>query len=139
MSDEGEKIVKSDAEWRAELNDEEYHVARAGGTERAFTGKFWETKSAGTYTCRCCGANLFSSQDKFDSGSGWPSYTAPHSTDAVQEREDHGQGMVRTEVVCSNCDAHLGHLFPDGPGPTGQRYCINSVCLNLESEEDSEK
>ncbi len=138
MSGDNEKIVKSDAAWRADLSDEEYHVARAGGTERAFTGAYWETKVAGTYSCRCCGAAVFSSQDKFDSGSGWPSYTAPHSAEAVEEREDRGHGMVRTEIICAKCDAHLGHLFPDGPGPTGQRYCINSVCLSLEPEKGDE-
>ncbi len=127
-----DKIQKTDAEWREQLTPEEYQVTRQKGTERAFSGEYDSTKTPGTYLCRCCGAPLFGSDTKFDSGSGWPSFTAPLESGAVEEHEDGSLGMVRTEVTCSKCDAHLGHVFPDGPNPTGLRYCMNSCSLELE-------
>lgn len=129
-----EKIEKSDAEWQEELTPEEYRVCRKKGTERAFSGQHWENKEAGTYSCRCCGLPLFSSDKKFDSGTGWPSFSAPVDVENVSEEQDNSFFMRRTEVTCSRCDAHLGHVFPDGPPPTGLRYCINSVCLKFEKE-----
>lgn len=128
MSD---KVVKDDAEWRARLDPEQYRVAREQGTERPFTGRYWNTKEPGTYTCVCCGQPLFASQTKYESGTGWPSFWAPIDEDAVATREDHSHGMIRTEALCSRCDAHLGHVFPDGPEPTGLRYCLNSASLDL--------
>ena len=128
------KIVKTDAEWRAELSPEAYRVARKHGTERAFTSPLNGEKRAGTFKCLCCGAPLFASDDKFDSGTGWPSYTRPISEEAVGETEDRSFFMRRTEVHCARCDAHLGHVFPDGPRPTGLRYCINGVALDFEPE-----
>ncbi len=126
------KVTKSDDEWRKTLSGEEYEVARCGGTERAFTGRYWDTKTPGTYRCICCGAKLFDSDTKYDSGSGWPSFYAPIEREAVAVREDKSLGMVRTEVVCAECEAHLGHVFPDGPRPTGLRFCMNSASLTLE-------
>lgn len=126
-----DNLPTSEDEWKATLSDEQYRVLREKGTERAFTGEYESCKEDGIYTCAGCGQALFASDTKFDSGTGWPSYYAPASPDAVTEHTDTSHGMTRTEVVCSNCQGHLGHVFPDGPQPTGQRYCINSVSLNL--------
>jgi peptide-methionine (R)-S-oxide reductase len=127
-----ERIEKSDAEWKATLTPEQYRVMREKGTERAFTGEYWETKARGTYKCAACGEPLFSSDTKFDSGTGWPSFYDPISPDAVATESDYSHFMRRTEALCSRCHAHLGHVFPDGPKPTGQRYCMNSISLAFE-------
>lgn len=131
-----DKLTLSDAEWRARLSPDEYAVTRRGATERAFTGRYWNTKTPGTYHCVCCGTPLFSSETKYDSGSGWPSFYAPIDPQNIETRTDTSHGMVRTEALCARCGAHLGHVFPDGPEPTGERYCMNSLALKLEPRTD---
>ena len=128
------KVSKTEEQWRRQLTPEEFHITRQGGTEPAFTGLYWNAKTPGIYHCKCCDAPLFRSDTKYDSGSGWPSFHTPVTAQAVATREDLSLGMRRIEVLCANCDAHLGHVFPDGPQPTGLRYCMNSASLSLAAE-----
>ena len=133
-----DKIEKSESEWREQLTSEQFEVCRRKGTEPAFTGRYHDSKEDGIYRCVCCGSPLFDASAKYDSGTGWPSFWEPLAPDRVEERRDVSHGMVRTEVVCGACGGHLGHLFPDGPQPTGQRYCMNSVALRLDESTDPE-
>jgi peptide-methionine (R)-S-oxide reductase len=134
MADKAEKITKSEDEWRKELTPEQYHILREKGTERAFTGEYAHTKTPGVYRCAACGQELFDSDTKYDSGSGWPSFYQPMDPDKVELHDDNAFGMRRTEVMCSKCESHLGHVFPDGPNPTGMRFCINSASLKHEEK-----
>ena len=136
MSNDDGKVTRTDAEWREQLTEEEFQVTRCSATERAFTGRYWDEKSDGIYHCICCDEPLFRSETKYDSGTGWPSFYQPISGDSVGEVVDQSHGMVRTESVCSKCGAHLGHVFPDGPQPTGLRYCMNSASLNLKKDDE---
>jgi peptide-methionine (R)-S-oxide reductase len=133
-----DQLPQTDDEWRDRLTPLQFEVARKAGTERAFTGEYWDCHDDGTYVCVCCGEPLFSSDTKFESGTGWPSFFQPLAEDAVEEATDTTHGMVRTEARCANCGAHLGHVFPDGPRPTGLRYCMNSASLRLEEAEDAQ-
>jgi peptide-methionine (R)-S-oxide reductase len=130
------KVTKSDDEWRSQLSPEAYEITRKAGTEPAFTGEYWETSTPGVYNCRCCGAALFDSKTKYESASGWPSFYEPFSREAVTTKPDNSLMMERVEVLCTNCDAHLGHVFPDGPQPTGERFCMNSASLKLDAKEE---
>jgi peptide-methionine (R)-S-oxide reductase len=134
MSDKTDKVVKTEAEWRKQLTPEQYHVTREAGTERPFTGKYWNEHSDGTYHCIACGEPLFSSETKFDSGTGWPSFFQPLDDASLDEHTDRTYGMTRVEARCAKCGAHLGHVFPDGPAPTGLRYCMNSASLDLKKK-----
>lgn len=133
-----DKLNLSDAEWRERLSPEQYHVLREAGTERAFTGKYNSNKADGVYYCAGCGAELFDAEEKYDSGSGWPSFTTPVDIDAVEEIRDNSHGMIRTEVRCARCDGHLGHVFPDGPGVNGLRYCMNSASLDFKPRDEAD-
>ncbi|KAA8735441.1 peptide-methionine (R)-S-oxide reductase MsrB [Acinetobacter qingfengensis] len=133
------KVNKTDREWQRELSPDEYRITRLKGTEPAFTGRYWNSKVDGIYTCRCCGAELFSSDSKYDSGCGWPSFFRPVENGRIDEQTDLSHGMHRIEITCHNCDAHLGHVFEDGPQPTGLRYCVNSASLKLQSKKNSDE
>ncbi len=136
MSSGRPKITKTDAEWRAQLTPDQYRVARQQGTEPAFGGPYWDEHRPGLYSCVCCGEPLFRSETKYDSGTGWPSFHSPVDADVVEQEVDRSHGMVRTEVICSRCAAHLGHVFTDGPEPTGLRYCMNGTALDFEPDDD---
>jgi peptide-methionine (R)-S-oxide reductase len=129
------KVIKSEEQWREQLSPEQFQIARKAGTEPAFTGQYWNTKDPGVYVCVCCGQPLFNAQAKFDSGTGWPSFSKPVDSSAVEEHSDRSFGMARTEARCASCNAHLGHVFEDGPAPSGLRYCMNSASLQLKREE----
>lgn len=133
------KLNKTDREWQRELSPEEYRVTRQKGTEAPFTGQYWNTKTEGAYVCRCCGTLLFLSDHKYDSGCGWPSFFKAADSGIIDELQDHTHGMIRTEIVCHHCDAHLGHVFDDGPEPTGLRYCVNSASLQLKSKHNKDE
>lgn len=135
MNEKKPKLVRSDHEWREQLSPEQFHICREKGTERAFSGTYYDNKKEGRYLCICCGDELFRSDTKYDSGSGWPSFWQPVASDVIDEHRDISHGMIRTEITCSRCGSHLGHVFPDGPQPSGLRYCVNSASLDFEEDQ----